>query len=102
MRTKMGRLGVLVKGALERSPDRLEHDAERALEVLEDGGLAIGPVVGCDFKQSVMEVCFSVEGPDLAAIERTTAAIIEKIDKAIGGRVQTSTTPAGQVEVVCA
>jgi hypothetical protein len=104
MERTMPTIGVLVSGTLDRadrSPEELEQDAERILDVLEEGG-AIGPAVGCDLVESTIAVRFSVDGEDSAAVHRHIGNLAEMIDEAVGGRVRTAMTPATQVELTCA
>jgi hypothetical protein len=103
MEPEMSNIAVLVAASLDR-PDRsaeaLEQDLDRAIEVLEAHG-AIGPAVGCDLQRSVLDMRFSVEGEDSAAIHRSIGNITEMIDDALGGRVTTSVGPGSQVELAC-
>jgi hypothetical protein len=103
MEPKMPNIAVLVAATLDRpgrSPEELEQDLDRAIGVLEAEG-AIGPAVGCDLERSVLDMRFSIEGEDSAAIHRSIGNISETIDEALGGRVTTSVGPSSQVELAC-
>jgi hypothetical protein len=100
-------IAILVAAALDRSgssPEELEHDVDRVVDILEGeaGSIAIGPAVGCDFERSLIEMRFSVEGESSAAIHRSIGNIAEMIDQALGGQVKTATTTAEQAELACA
>jgi hypothetical protein len=104
MEPTMSKIAVLVAGTLDRTgraPEALEQDMERVMEVLEDGvsGAAIGSVVGCDLERSVIEMRFSVEADNSAAVHRSIGDITEIVDAALGGRVTTTMAPG---ELACA
>jgi hypothetical protein len=104
MERTMPKIGVLVSGVADRpgrSADELEQDVERILDVLEEAG-AIGPVAGCDLVECTIDVRFSVDGEDSAAVHRSIGDIVELVDEAVGGRVKTATTAAESVEAACA
>jgi hypothetical protein len=104
MEREMAELAVLVGACLDRSgctPEELESDLDQVMEMLEAQG-AIGPVAGCDLERSVIDMRFSVEAEDSAAVHRRIGDITETIDAALGGRVTTSMSPADQVELACA
>jgi hypothetical protein len=106
MERDVSRHAILVAGTFERasSPEDLENDADRVLDVLvgEFDGVAIGPAVGCDFEGSVIDVRFSVEAETSAQVHQQISEISNKIDESIGGRVKTATSPADQLEAACA
>jgi hypothetical protein len=105
MECDVSRHATLVAGTLQRSsPQSLEEDADRVLDVLADefDGVAIGPVVGCDLELSLIDVRFSVEAETSSEVHRRISEIVDRIDGSIDGRVRTATTPADQFEAACA
>jgi hypothetical protein len=105
MERTVSRHAILVAGTFERSsPEGLEDDADRVLDVLADEfeGVAIGPVVGCDLERSVIDVRFSVEAETSSEVHRRISEIVGRIDESIDGRIRTATTPADQLEAACA
>jgi multidrug efflux pump subunit AcrB len=95
----MSRLGVLVIGTIPSSPDRLEHEAERILEILEDR--AVGPVVGCDLERSTIDLRYSVDGESASDAHQQISDISGAIDEAVEGRMSTTTTTPEQLEASC-
>lgn len=103
MEREMPELAVLVGACVERpgrTPEELENDLDQVIEVLETEG-AIGPAAGCDLQRSVIDMRFSVEAKDSAAIHRRIGNITEAIDAALGGRVTTSMSHGDQIELAC-
>jgi hypothetical protein len=104
MERGMAELAVLVAACLDRpgrTPEELENDLDQVIEVLEAEG-AIGPAAGCDLECLVIDIRFSVEAEDSAAIHRRIGNITETIDAALGSRVTTSMSPGDQAELACA
>jgi hypothetical protein len=99
MEPKMSNIAVLVAATVERpsrSPENLEQDIDLVMELLEADG-AIGPAVGCDLARAAIDMRFSIEAEDSAAVHRAIGNITETIDEALGGRVTTSMSPADQL-----
>jgi hypothetical protein len=108
MGLRMTKIAVLVCGVLEPPSARTSGDLEQAviqiMGVLEGdaSGIAIGPVVACDFQASSIDVRFSVEADSSAEVHGRISRITQLIDEAVGGRVRTSMAPADQLELACA